>query len=102
VVGARACLGWRGRHGRVGRAPRRGAAGGGAPREKETSGGRTHTGEELAERSVAPPSPRSAVASKQGDVLRGGCRAHPSFDDSAAAGARRRLSLSTTLGHART
>jgi hypothetical protein len=36
---------------------------------------------------MVPPSPRSAVASMQGDVLRGGGRAHPSSNDSATAGA---------------
>jgi hypothetical protein len=60
-------------------------------RQEEAGGGRTHAGEQLAERSVAPPSPRSVV---------GGGRAHPSSDNSAAAGAE--AEAEHALGYART
>jgi hypothetical protein len=52
-------------------------------RQEEARGGRTCAGEELAERSAALPSPRSTVASKQGNVPAGAEAEH-------------------TLGHART
>jgi hypothetical protein len=69
-------------------------------RQEEAGGGRTHAGEQLAERSVAPPSPRSVVTSNQGNVIRGGGRAHPSSDNSAAAGAE--AEAEHALGYART